>query len=53
MPMKNVVLEDCRFRADKGFALNHVDGLTLKNVTVDVPGETITYGEGVENVKID
>lgn len=53
MPMKNVVLEDCRFRADNGFSLNHVDGLTLKNVTVDVPGEKITYGEGVKNVKID
>ena len=53
MPMKNVVLEDCRFRADQGFVLNHVDGLTMKNVTVDVPGETITYGEGVKNVKID
>ncbi|MDE5841023.1 MAG: glycoside hydrolase family 28 protein [Muribaculaceae bacterium] len=53
MPMKNVVLEDCRFRADKGFTLNHVDGLTLKNVTVDVPGEKITYGEGVKNVKIN
>ncbi len=53
MPMKNVVLEDCRFRADKGFALNHVDGLTMKNVTVDVPGEKITYGDGVKNVKID
>lgn len=53
MPMKNVVLEDCRFRADQGFVLNHVDGLTMKNVTVDVPGETISYGEGVKNVKID
>lgn len=52
MPMKNVVLEDCRFRANNGFTLNHVDGLTLKNVTVDVPGEKITYGEGVKNVSI-
>ncbi|MDE6652788.1 MAG: glycoside hydrolase family 28 protein [Muribaculaceae bacterium] len=53
MPMKNVVLEDCRFRADQGFVLNHVDGLTMKNVTLDVLGETITYGEGVKNIKID
>ncbi|MDE6697593.1 MAG: glycoside hydrolase family 28 protein [Muribaculaceae bacterium] len=53
MPMKNVVLEDCRFRADKGFTLNHVDGLTMKNVIVDVPGEKITYGDGVKNVNIN
>ncbi|MDE6786591.1 MAG: glycoside hydrolase family 28 protein, partial [Muribaculaceae bacterium] len=53
MPMKNVVLEDCRFRADKGFTLNHVDGLTMKNVTVDVPGEKIIYGDGVKDVKIN
>lgn len=53
MPMKNVVIENSRFRADKGFTLNHVDGLTMKNVTVDVPGEKITYGDGVKNVKID
>ena len=51
--MKNVVLEDCRFRADKGFTLNHVDGLTMKNVIVDVPGEKITYGDGVKNVNIN
>lgn len=50
MPMKNVVIEDSRFRADKGFLLNNVDGLTMKNVTVDVPGERITYGDGVKNV---
>lgn len=53
MPMKNVVIEDSRFRADKGFTLNHVDGLTMKNVTIEVPGEKITYGDGVKNVKID
>ena len=53
MPMQNVVLEDCRFRADKGFTLNHVDGLTMKNVIVDVPGEKITYGDGVKNVTIN
>ncbi|MDE6341674.1 MAG: glycoside hydrolase family 28 protein [Muribaculaceae bacterium] len=53
MPMKNVVIEDSRFRADKGFMLNYVDGLTLKNVTVDVPGEKIVYGDGVVGVKID
>lgn len=52
MPMKNVVIENSRFRADKGFTLNNVDGLTLKNVTVDVPGEKITYGDGVRNVTI-
>lgn len=52
MPMKNVVITDSRFRADKGITLNHVDGLTLKNVTVDVPGEAITYGEGVANVQV-
>lgn len=50
MPMKNVVITNSRFRAETGFTLNHVDGLTLKNVTVDVPGEKITYGEGVRNV---
>lgn len=53
MPMKNVVIEDSRFRADKGFILNHIDGLTMKNVLVDVPGEKITYGDGVKNVKIN
>ena len=51
--MQNVVLEDCRFRADKGFTLNHVDGLTMKNVVVDVPGEKITYGDGVKNVVVN
>ena len=50
MPMKNVVIEDSRFRADKGFTLNYVDGLTMKNVTIDVPGEKITIGEGVRNL---
>lgn len=53
MPMKNVVIENSRFRADKGFTLNNVDGLTMKNVVVDVPGEKITYGEGVKNVSIN
>ncbi|MDE6485141.1 MAG: glycoside hydrolase family 28 protein [Duncaniella sp.] len=53
MPMKNVVISDSRFRAANGFTLNHVDGLTLRNVTIDVPGEQITYGDGVKNVKID
>ena len=53
MPMKNVVIEDSRFRADKGFLLNNVDGLKMKNVTVDVPGEKITYGDGVKNVIIN
>ena len=52
MPMKNVVITDSRFRADAGFLLNHVDGLTLDNVTVDVAGDKITEGEGVKNVKI-
>lgn len=52
MPMKNVVIEDSRFRADKGFELNYIDGLTLKNVTVDVPGEKIIYGEGVKGVTL-
>lgn len=51
MPMKNVVIEDSRFRADKGFMLNHVDGLTMRNVIVDVPGEQISYGDGVKNVE--
>lgn len=53
MPMQNVVIENSRFRADKGFTLNHVDGLTMKNVVVDVPGEKITYGDGVKNVSIN
>ncbi|MDE7420903.1 MAG: glycoside hydrolase family 28 protein [Muribaculaceae bacterium] len=53
MPMKNVVLEDCRFRANHGFTLNHVDGLTMKNVTVDVPGEKIIYGDGVKDVVVN
>lgn len=52
MPMKNVVIENSRFRAGKGFTLNNVDGLTMKNVVVDVPGEKITYGEGVKNVSV-
>lgn len=52
MPMKNVVIENSRFRADKGFLLNNIDGLTMKNVTVDVPGEKITYGDGVKNISI-
>lgn len=53
MPMQNVVITDSRFRADSGFTLNHVDGLTLKNVTIDVPGQAITEGEGVKNVRIE
>ncbi len=53
MPMKNVVIEDSRFRADNGFTLNNIDGLTMKNVTVDVKGEKITYGEGVRNISIN
>ena len=53
MPMKNVVITDSRFRAASGFTLNHVDGLMLRNVTIDVPGEQITYGDGVKNVKVD
>lgn len=53
MPMKNVVIENSRFRANNGFMLNNVDGLTMKKVTVDVPGEKITYGEGVKNVSIN
>lgn len=52
MPMKNVVVENSIFRADKGFMLNHVDGLTLRNVTIETPGEKITEGEGVKNVKV-
>lgn len=51
MPMKNVVITDSHFRADSGFELNHVDGLTLKNVVIDTPGEKIKKGEGVKNVR--
>lgn len=51
MPMKNVVITNSMFRADKGIELNHVDGLTLRNVTVTTPGEKITRGEGVRNVR--
>ncbi len=53
MPMKNVVIENSHFRADQGFNLNNIDGLTMTNVTVDVPGDALTYGEGVQNVRID
>ena len=49
--MKNVVIDNSLFRADKGFSLNNIDGLTLKNVTIDVPGEKIIYGDGVRNIK--
>lgn len=51
MPMKNVFITDSRFRADTGFELNHVDGLTLKGVVIDTPGEKIKEGEGVKNVR--
>lgn len=53
MPMKNVVIENSRFRADKGMMLNNVDGLTLKNVVIDTPDEKITYGDGVKGVLIE
>ena len=52
MPMKNVVIRNSHFRADKGIELNHVDGLTLENVEITTPGEKITTGEGVRNVSI-
>ena len=53
MPMKNVVISNSIFRADKGVELNHVDGLTLRNVTIATPGDKIKEGEGVRNVKIN
>lgn len=53
MPMKNVVITNSHFRADSGIELNHVDGLTLKNVTITTPGEKIKEGEGVKNVSIE
>ncbi len=53
MPMKNVVISNSLFRADKGLVLNHVDGLTLNNVSIITDGEKIERGEGVTNVKID
>lgn len=52
MPMKNVVIRNSHFRADKGIELNHVDDLTLENVEITTPGEKITTGEGVRNVSI-
>lgn len=52
MPMQNVVITNSRIRAAKGIELNHIDGLKLENVTIDVPGEKITYGEGVKNVTV-
>lgn len=51
--MKNVVISNSIFRADKGVELNHVDGLTLRNVTIATPGDKIKEGEGVRNVKIN
>lgn len=53
MPMQNVVITDSRFRAEKGITLNYVDGLTLKNVTIDTEGQKITEGQGVKNVKVN
>ncbi|MDE6430065.1 MAG: glycoside hydrolase family 28 protein, partial [Duncaniella sp.] len=52
MPMKNVVISNSHFRADTGIELNHVDGLTLKNVRITTPGEQIKQGEGVKNVNV-
>ncbi|WP_289752291.1 glycoside hydrolase family 28 protein [uncultured Duncaniella sp.] len=52
MPMKNVVIRNSHFRADSGIELNHVDGLTLENVRITVPGETIKKGEGVKDVSV-
>ncbi|MCH5326710.1 MAG: glycoside hydrolase family 28 protein [Duncaniella sp.] len=52
MPMKNVVVKNSLFRADKGIVLNHVDGLTLENVTIETNGEKITEGDGVKNVTV-
>ena len=54
MPMKNVVITNSLFRADTGIELKHVDGLTLRNVTVMVPEgkQPITEGQGVKNVEI-
>jgi len=52
MPMKNVVITNSLFRAETGIELNHVDGLTMKNVVIQVPEgkQPITEGEGVKNV---
>lgn len=52
MPIQNIVIEDSRIRADKGITLNYIDGLTLKNVVIDTPGEKISKGEGVSNVSV-
>ncbi len=53
MPMKNVVISNSTFRANKGIELNHVDGLTLRDVRIITPGQEITTGEGVKNVNIE
>lgn len=50
--MNNVVIRNSHFRADSGIELNHVDGLTLENVRITVPGETIKKGEGVKDVSV-
>lgn len=52
MPMKNVVISNSIFRGNKGIELNHVDGLTLRNVSIITPGQKITEGEGVKDVKV-
>lgn len=52
MPMKNVVLTNSMFRADKGVELNNVDGLILKNVEIITQGEKVMQGEGVKGLKI-
>ncbi len=53
MPMKNVQIKNSRFRADTGITLNHVDGLLLDNVVLDIiNGEALIKQNGVTNLTI-
>lgn len=52
MPVLNVTIKNSTFKAQTGFTLNYVDGLTLDNVKIVVPGENLTQGPGVTSLSV-
>lgn len=53
MPVKNIVIRNSAFKADAGFDLRYVDGLTLENVKIEAAdGTPLTETIDVRNLTV-
>lgn len=53
MPIRNITIRNSSYVSQQGAMLNHIDGLTMDNVTIDnTEGEAIVKKDNVRNVVI-